>query len=105
MSIPEMTIYTLLSECHSRADRADRLGSIREIVARFDLNERIDTDADVRRIYARLRKKIDRAKNSGQYARLAQIIRSQTHLITGDDAENPDDIIQRIQMALSHQVA
>ena len=105
MSIPEMEIYTLLSECHSRADQAGRLGSIREIVARFDLDEHIDTDADVCRIYARLRKKLDRAKNSGQYARLAEIIRRQTHLITSDDAENPDDIINSIQMALGHLVA
>lgn len=105
MSIPEMTIYTLLSECHSRADRAGRLGSIREIVAQFDLDEHIDTDADVRRIYARLRKKIDRAKSSGQYDKCAKIIRSRTHLIAGDDEQTPDDIIKSIQMALGHLVA
>lgn len=105
MSIPEMTIYTLLSECHSCADRADRLANIRGIIDRFNLDERINTDADVRRIYARLRKKIDRARGSGQYDRLAEIIRSQTHLITGDETQNPDDIINSIQMALNHLVA
>ena len=105
MSVPEMMILTLLSESHSRADRAARLDSIREIIDRFDLDEHADTDADVLRIRGRLRKKIDRARSSGRYAALEQIIRSQTHLITGDDAQNPDEIIERIQMALDHLVA